>query len=144
MTSGYRDTVLACPACREPLEPREVHDAVIDVCARCGGIWVDWFDGDLVAMVRGAPPVPGATPPDPEVGTAASCPRCRRPLDRERYLESRAEILRCGDCAGAFVPQASVSTLVTLAPQATGPQAAQDPLTRLAVVLRRWLGWSEP
>jgi hypothetical protein len=58
-------------------------------------------------------------------------------------MESRAEILRCADCAGAFVPRASASALVTLAPQAREAQAARDPLTRLAVVLQHWFGWDE-
>ncbi len=145
MTAGYRDAVLSCPACREALDPRQVGDAVIDVCAQCGGIWVDWFDGDLVTMVRGAPPVRGATPPvEGAPSTGAQCPRCRRTLEGERYLESRAEILRCGECAGAFVPRSSVGALVELAPPAQAPKAAHDPLTRLAVVLQRWLGWTEP
>jgi Zn-finger nucleic acid-binding protein len=142
VSAGYRETSLACPACGDVLEPREVDSAVIDVCAACGGIWVDWFDGDLVVMVRGAPALSGARLPD-QPGSA-SCPRCRRPLDAERYLESQAEILRCGDCAGAFVPRASVSAIVMLEPQDEEPEAKQDPLARLALVLKRWLGWKEP
>jgi Zn-finger nucleic acid-binding protein len=142
VSAGYRETALACPGCGDVLEPKEVGDAVIDVCVACGGIWVDWFDGDLVVLVRGAPPVPGARVP--ERPGSASCPRCRRPLDGERYLESRAEILRCGDCAGAFVPRASVSALVMLDPHSQDPEAKQDPLARLALVLQRWLGWREP
>ncbi len=141
MTTGYRESALACPGCREALDPHEVHGATIDVCAACGGIWVDWFDGDLVQMVRGAPPVTGAHAPDRE-GSAA-CPRCRRALDWERYQDSRAEVMRCCDCAGAFVPHASVPAIVELAPQ-DAERAPLDAFSKLALVLQRWLGWKEP
>jgi Zn-finger nucleic acid-binding protein len=140
VSAAYRETPLLCPGCGETLDPREVGDAIIDVCPACGGIWVDWFDGDLVVMVRGAPPAPGAQIPG--APGSSSCPRCRRALGGERYLESHAEIMRCGDCAGAFVPRGSVSALVMLDPHVhEEAPAPHDPLARLALVLRRWLGW---
>jgi Zn-finger nucleic acid-binding protein len=138
VTSSYRETTLTCPGCGEILAPTAVGDAIIDVCPACGGIWVDWFDGELTAMVKGARArslgvAPGAK-------GDASCPRCRRPLDAEQYLESRVEILRCGDCAGAFVPGSAVRTLVALDPEEREPTGAW---ARLISVLQRWLGWTE-
>ncbi len=136
---SYRDTVLTCPGCAETLDPKNVGDAVIDVCPACAGIWVDWFDGELPAMVRGAPSIPGARAPDrPGRG---ECPRCHRLLDAERYLESRAEILRCADCAGAFVPRVSARVVAGLSSRESQPPA--DALQRLGAVLKRWLGWEE-
>jgi Zn-finger nucleic acid-binding protein len=140
---SYRDTALACPVCSDALDPCEVGEAVIDVCPGCGGIWVDWFDGELVALVRGAPGVPGARAP--ERAGSSECPRCRRPLDGELYLDSRAEILRCADCAGAFVPRASARVVAGYDADADGEgrPATGDALRRLGAVLKRWLGWEE-
>jgi Zn-finger nucleic acid-binding protein len=137
--TAYREASLGCSGCGAALEPQEVETAVIDVCPTCGGIWVDWFDGDLVQLVRGAPAIEVTLPE--RQGTGA-CPRCHRPLAWERYQDSRAEILRCADCAGAFVPRSSMQAIASLA----GPFAARaplDPLSKLALVLQRWLGWEE-
>lgn len=78
----------------------------------------------------------------PEQSGSEACPRCKRPLDVERYLESNGEILRCGDCAGAFVPRASVRALVGLRPEREPEE--KDALSRLIYVLQRWLGWKTP
>jgi Zn-finger nucleic acid-binding protein len=138
---SYRETAPTCPGCGEALDPKQVGEAVIDVCPACGGIWVDWFDGDLVVMVRGAPGVKGAPParaPD-----SPSCPRCHRPLDAERYMESSAQILRCADCAGAFVPHGSARAIAGYDPERKGPPPATDALSRLSAVLQHWFGWEE-
>jgi Zn-finger nucleic acid-binding protein len=141
MSAGYRETALSCPACKETLDPKEVGDAIIDVCPGCAGIWVDWFDGDLVVMVRGAPAVPGARLP--ERAGSAGCPRCHRPLAGEQYMESKAEILRCEDCAGAFVPRSSVNAILVLDPEHKDTAVPPDALGRLAETLKRWFGWNE-
>jgi Zn-finger nucleic acid-binding protein len=89
-----------CPA---TLEPQQVDDAVIDLCPACGGLWIDWFDGDLVDLTKRAPSDPGS-PSQPSARAAAgACPRCRRPLDRERFIATVPEIHRCSECVGAFV-----------------------------------------
>jgi Zn-finger nucleic acid-binding protein len=137
--NGYRETALTCPGCKEMLDATEVGDAIIDVCPACGGIWVDWFDGDLVAMVRGAPDVPGARLPE-RAGSSA-CPRCQRPLGSERYLDSKAEILRCEDCAGAFVPRSSVNAIVELDPEHQDTAVPADALGKFVETLKRWLDW---
>jgi Zn-finger nucleic acid-binding protein len=139
---SYRETALACPDCGEVLAPQLVDEATIDVCPGCAGVWVDWFDGDLGAMVRGAPTAArGAAPA--QVGNAA-CPRCTLPLTAERWQESRAHILRCGGCAGAFVPRDAAEVIAAADPDGKGgPPPAADAWSRLAAVLQRWFGWEE-
>jgi hypothetical protein len=133
---SYREQALTCPACSETLDPKQVGEAVIDVCPACGGIWVDWFDGELAEMVRGAPLVKGAG--IPAKPGRSSCPRCQRPLDAETYLESGGDILRCADCAGAFVPRDAARRIANAGPE--GPPPASDALSRLSAVLQRWFG----
>lgn len=132
---SYRETALTCPGCGDVLSPNQVGEAMIDVCPGCGGIWVDWFDGELSALVRGTPSVKGARSPASPGGGA--CPRCDCPLAEEGYLQSRAEILRCGDCSGAFVPRAAAHAIAKVDPERKGPRPPDDALSRLAAVLQR-------
>ncbi len=140
MTTGYREAGLLCPGCGAGLDPKNVGESIIDVCPACQGIWVDWFDGDLVQMVRGAPPGGGPAAPDGR-GTSA-CPRCRRELGWESYQASGAQVLRCADCAGVFVPGTSIRALVARA-GSSAEHAPQDAFSKLAMALERWLGWDE-
>jgi len=133
---SYREQALICPACGEGLDATEVGEAVIDVCPACGGIWIDWFDGELSEMVRGAPPARGAGIPA-QPGRSA-CPRCQRPLEAEPYLASGGDVLRCADCAGAFVPRDAARAIAGAGPD--GPPPAEDALSRLSAVLQRWFG----
>jgi Zn-finger nucleic acid-binding protein len=109
---SYREAALTCPGCADLLEPKEVGEAIIDVCPTCAGIWVDWFDGELDVMVKGADAAPRGE--DREGAGAGTCPRCGRGLDSDTYLDSKVPILRCGECAGAFVSYASANALMKL------------------------------
>jgi Zn-finger nucleic acid-binding protein len=140
VSSGYREAFLTCPVCGETLAPANVRDAIVDVCGSCGGVWVDWFDGDLVQMVRGTPAVPTARLP--ERPGSFSCPRCQLLLEDERYQDSRAEVLRCGECAGVFVPHGSITAVAALVEQRQ-PEKPLDAFSKLSLTLRRWLGWRE-
>jgi Zn-finger nucleic acid-binding protein len=103
--------------------------AQVDACDACGGLWVDWFDGELhdiaaeaeAARVERGTPLP---PPslDPEARSkACDCPRCTKRLEAELYrfrdarddeLVTGVELLRCSECAGAFVPRGSAHLLL--------------------------------
>lgn len=133
MTTGYREQLLRCPGCSTGLDEVPVDGAMIDVCPRCGAIWVDWFDGELSAISRGAPR------PAPSGGGQGelACPRCRTALTDERYPGSTADLLRCGDCGGAFVPHAAIQALAEAQPREETP--APTGLARLVAVIRRWL-----
>jgi Zn-finger nucleic acid-binding protein len=110
MNAAYRATTLTCPGCAEPLAPTHAGDAVVDCCTTCGGVWIDWDDGELSATIKRVPP-PTSPARGPRTGSAA-CPRCHAPLGPEHYGTSHAEIFRCGDCIGAFVPRASIALLL--------------------------------
>lgn len=133
---SYREHALPCPGCGGVLEPQQVGEAIIDVCPACGGIWVDWFDGELDEMVRGAPAVAAGRG---EGAGKGECPRCNAPLAGELHLDGVTKIRRCGDCAGAFVPRDAAKAIV----DAVSAPPAPDALSRLAAVLQRWFGWEE-
>lgn len=135
--TGYRDTRLVCPGCAGLLEPEPVGESTIDVCPSCGGIWVDWFDGEIIRMAQGAP---RSAPAGHATGGASACPRCHSALAREGYLDTGAAILRCADCVGAFVPREAVALLVNAGDRGTDQGAApHGVLERLLEILRGWL-----
>jgi Zn-finger nucleic acid-binding protein len=107
-----------------------VPSAEVDVCDSCGGLWVDWFDGEIHTVAaeaealrvdRGTPP-PGFMPVTTPAGRGSGgCPRCTRVLAPELYRFSDAtddelvtgvELLRCSECAGSFVPRGSAHLLL--------------------------------
>jgi Zn-finger nucleic acid-binding protein len=110
-----------CPSCHLPLEAHTIDapNAVVDLCKRCGGVWIDWEDGDFTALAREMPPAEARQIPR---GGPGSCPRCNQPLKVEVFLDT-AEVLRCGDCAGAFLPYASIGKIAASTPA----DAREDP-----------------
>jgi hypothetical protein len=78
-------------------------EAEVDVCDACGGVWVDWFDGELRAIAaetqkvrdEGRTSAPGSAAGDKSIPNEAAalgaCPRCTRQLVPERY-ELKAEV----------------------------------------------------
>lgn len=174
-SSGYRGAAVRCPGCGEPMTVENLADAEVDVCGSCGGMWVDWFDGEVkrVATVvlateqqRISRPTAPASSLRNEVVATGACPRCTRQLTIERYVvkvdvgaasaglrtsvsqTTGADLLRCEDCAGVFVPRASAALLATLPPDeelppstSSGPGALKPlPWQRLMAVVRRLLG----
>jgi Zn-finger nucleic acid-binding protein len=123
----------------------------LEVCDACEGLWVDWFDGEVGAVAveaeaarldRGTPP-----PSRPSTPTSGSrtCPRCRRALVAEIHrfpdaheseLIEGVELLRCADCAGAFVPRGSAHLLLDRAREAK-TQSVWEAL--LALLGRLWI-----
>lgn len=154
--TAYRSTALQCPTCHEAMEEHPIREpaAVVDLCARCGGVWIDWEDGDFTELAREVPPakvreIPRAGP--------GSCPRCNKALVAEEFQGSAA-ILRCSDCAGAFLPYASIGKIAESTPAeareaqkegATAPEEAESAgattpdegtWARLVGIVRAWLG----
>jgi hypothetical protein len=150
--------------------------AEVDVCTSCGGVWVDWFDGEIkrvaTAVIASEPqrisrPSAATSSLRNEAIATGACPRCTRQLVVERYVvkadvqsnsgETRtsvsqitgADLLRCEDCAGVFVPRASAELLSTLPADEEAPPSSTTPGTavleplpwqKLMAVVRRALG----
>jgi Zn-finger nucleic acid-binding protein len=103
-----------------------VPSAEVDVCDSCGGLWVDWFDGDVhtLAAETEAARIDRGTPlptPNAKAGGSGACPRCIRALGPEHYrfrdasddeLLTGVELLRCSECLGSFVPRSSAHLLL--------------------------------
>jgi Zn-finger nucleic acid-binding protein len=161
-----------------------VGEGQVDVCAVCGGIWLDWFDGEIREVasrvvqqgVVGRPSGPDSL--RNEARAIGACPRCARHMASERYVAKTvepgprrhvreeivtgAEVLRCEDCAGAFLSRTTLEILAALpvpgrppeverpetpAPEGASPsEPSQDepPPGRLARALRAIFGRGGP
>ncbi len=155
------------------METESVGDAEVDVCTVCRGIWIDWFDGEIrkvartvvaTERARGSVPPPPHSPLRAEANATGACPRCTRQLTSEPYVVhttvgeaqahtsvsqgTGADLLRCEECAGVFVPRASAGLLATLPADeepppssTTGPGVLEPlPWQRFMAVVRRVLG----
>lgn len=176
--AGYRGAAVRCPGCAEPMTVEVLSEAEVDVCGSCGGMWVDWFDGEVkrvaTEILRGErarvsrPSAPTSSLRNEAVATGA-CPRCSRQLALERYVvkvdvgsgegserssvsqTTGADLMRCEDCAGVFVPRTSAGLLATLPPDEDAPPSSTDaskvleplPWQRLMALLRRLVGISD-
>ncbi len=175
--SGYRGAAVRCPGCAEPMTVENLAEAEVDVCAACGGMWVDWFDGEVKRVASevlksetaraSRPGVPSSNLRN-EAHATGACPRCTRQLAIERYVvradvgagsdrtsvatATGADLLRCEECAGVFVPRTSAGLLATLPadgdevppPSSTVGPGVLEPLPwqRLMAVVRRLIGLS--
>lgn len=127
-----------------------ISEAEVDVCNACGGLWVDWFDGEVKKVATevlageserlSRPSAPTSSLRAEAVATGA-CPRCTRQLAIERYVivtekregeekkvvkqQTGADLMRCEECAGVFVSRASASLLATLPPDDVPPSSAR-------------------
>lgn len=140
-----RGVALRCSGCGVSMEPLELEDAraEVDVCPACGGLWIDWMDGEVRAVASETLRVSSpdlnadAETRSNEPVAIGACPRCSKHLVAERYVmtadvvrdsipgassppislvgkETGAELLRCEDCMGAFVSRASADVLAWL------------------------------
>jgi Zn-finger nucleic acid-binding protein len=173
--SGYRGAAVRCPGCAEPMSVEVLDEAEVDVCGSCGGMWVDWFDGEIKRVAtevlktetaRTSRPSAPASSLRNEAFATGACPRCTRQLAIERYVvkadvgrgsertsistATGADLLRCEECAGVFVPRTSAGLLATLPADedevpppssAVGPGVLEPlPWQRFMAVVRRLIG----
>lgn len=148
--TAYRESAPLCPTCHAGLTPHQINApaAVIDLCGKCGGVWIDWEDGDLTELAREVPAAGARELPRSGLG---NCPRCRNALKVEVFLDA-AEVLRCSECAGAFLPYASIGKIAASTPaearedardgaSGEGDEAAErrGMWQRAAAAVRAWL-----
>ena len=149
--AAYRGAVLRCPACGAPMRAEPTRTAEAQVCDVCDGLWIDWFEGEVgaiavekeAARARRGTPLPSRASQPPS-GTGA-CPHCARALGAELYrfadakddeLITGVELLRCPECAGAFVPRGSAHLLLERAREAK----TQTPMEAIRALVRQMFG----
>jgi hypothetical protein len=130
------------------MDKRAFGDTVLNVCSKCKGLWVDWFDGNLVHIARDIAPLSIGSVPT-SVRTAGNCPICAAPLVVESTTgagNAGMYLWRCGHCVGTFVPRSSFETLAGIeeAYESThdldhGASSPPSPGSRLAATLRALL-----
>jgi Zn-finger nucleic acid-binding protein len=117
------------------MEQRTLEGAMVDTCTQCRGLWVDWFDGELVAVVKETAPLSFRAPVElPESG---ACPRCARTLAFETFA-GHVVLLRCADCGGCFVPRASFNVLLDLDARTDADEEKRGALARLLLAIRQF------
>lgn len=110
---------LTCPRCESPLRAQAFGNVTIDLCDACGG---HWYDAGELERIREM--APAQRPHGPEDAAprwvdskagASQCPRCRVPLNVERYAYSSDLVLdRCPSCNGMWVDAGELDTMDTL------------------------------
>ena len=148
---AYRAVLVRCPACGELMRTEPTSTAEPHVCDACEGLWVDWFDGEVHAIAveqeaarveRGT--APPSRPSQPPTGSGA-CPHCTRTLVAElnRFTDvtddeliTGVEVLRCPECAGAFVPRGSAHLLL----ERVRETRTQSPTQALRGLVRQLFG----
>ena len=140
--ADYRDAPAKCPACQELMELRSLSEAMVDTCPRCRGLWVDWFDGELISIVRETAPL--SFRPTVDIDPSKTCcPRCGRILMPETFGGS-VLLLRCEECAGCFVPREAFTALMELELPAHSRHdpdlQKQSAFARLLEAIRRFVG----
>ena len=138
MTEQYRLASPQCPLCAGLLQERPTPGAVVDVCADCHAVWIDWFDGDVssvAAAVDVRPAVPQGRPGN------HVCPRCKDTLAPEHLRGQGPEILRCPGCAGVLIASTQLAEVVALGPvEDTAPDEPEDGLFKRLLNAIRALG----
>jgi Zn-finger nucleic acid-binding protein len=121
---SYRATPATCPVCTVPMEMRPAGDAIVDVCPTCRGLWLDWFDGDTLAVTELALPL--SRRPTPAAAGDPKCPRCTQPLAQREHDAGGPAVWRCGECAGTFLPRDTVDALLIWAASHAYPPLPAD------------------
>jgi hypothetical protein len=88
-----------------PVEAGSDSRAEIDRCTACGGMFLEFFDGEPGAIARGLESrgdvVRAGT--RPSEGDGLMCPDCEQPMVLRAYLDQGPELPRCEGCLALFL-----------------------------------------
>ena len=114
--------------------PRDdTESAEVDLCPRCGGVFLDFFDGEPGDLARGVitcyPPSEDAV----EISGELTCPDCQAAMTPHQYLDRGPGIGRCDACLAAFATPAQLQRLADMvfAEEPDGPPSLMQRLREL-------------
>jgi Zn-finger nucleic acid-binding protein len=76
--------------------------ARVDHCEQCGGVFLEFFDGDPGDLSRGVLERMLAHSGDHPFRADPPCPDCEIPMVQSRYLDTGPAVARCSRCMGVF------------------------------------------
>jgi hypothetical protein len=108
--------------------------AAVDLCCGCGGVFLEFFDGEPAMLSRHIEP--HVQPPRGvrRGRSRLTCPDCHRGMVLRPYLDDGPTVARCHRCMATFATRAQLRALSTF-------QVLQDVESwgeRAAASLRRW------
>lgn len=96
-------------------DPHADERAEIDRCGRCGGLFLEFFDGEPSALSRGLIDRADLEPaPRPAPEGSLTCPDCEAPMVERAYLGHGPSLPRCETCLAVFLTPALREELATL------------------------------
>jgi Zn-finger nucleic acid-binding protein len=140
--SLYRTRLRSCPLCATPMQKIPLPDAhqntSVDLCHRCGGVFLAFFDGEPTAVSREIRGHLDRFPDAPHRagGKPLECPDCQRMMEVYPYFDEGPEIARCTGCMAVFATATQARALSAF----TLPPESESWLDRLLGRLRpRWI-----
>jgi hypothetical protein len=139
----YRGRQRSCPACAGPMEELRVPTgeaepsgyAEVDRCAGCGGLFLEFFDGEPSRLSRAVMARPRAQPRARPPAGVLTCCDCERPMVRRPYLGQGPDLARCEACLAVFLSPAEAARLAQLTLRPEVEEKEPSWLVRLL----RWL-----
>jgi Zn-finger nucleic acid-binding protein len=104
----------------------ESQTAEIDLCTRCGGVFLEFFDGEPSMLAHGMLALAVDTAPAPRAGDVlrATCPDCGVEMRELRYMEQKLGpvVFRCDACMAVFANHDQIRRLASFLPWLFGEQ----------------------
>lgn len=133
----FRGRRILCPACGElmrsvALPLRGGGDAEVEICNRCGGVFLEFFDGEPGELSRSLLAHDGHEAALPRAPPAAvACPDCGVPMAELRYLDVGPRVSRCDACMAVFATRQQLRELADFRPPEQPPEPEPSLLGRL-------------
>jgi Zn-finger nucleic acid-binding protein len=108
-----------CPICTTPIVALELNQIEVDHCLRCGGVWLDPDEMDLVLVgSAGRVEIRRTMHPDDGGGERVlDCPLCRKKMEKVRVARDSGAGLRIDRCVngdGTWLDGGELHALVAL------------------------------
>jgi Zn-finger nucleic acid-binding protein len=137
--SAYRAQLRSCPGCSTPMDAvplsGDAHDPTVkaeaDACAKCGGIFLEFFDGEPTAISRAVVQRDALSRSGAAFEGELRCPDCATPMVRKAYLGHGPELARCEQCLAVFLAPDEISMLASIALPPEPPASEPTWLSRL-------------
>jgi len=106
-----------CPVCEKPVIALEVDQIEVDHCVKCGGVWLDAGELELLYEgVRARDEAMEALVPDPSVKEARRrCPICDKKMEKVRGgVQHDVIVDRCGKGHGVWLDKGELERVMGL------------------------------